>query len=80
MKYQKLTVEEQFLDLIAKYHDKKMAFLLIFYFLMINWSTVSEIKSTAYRLETHSAFLNINTNEIFGDRCNIISRGSDLLF
>lgn len=79
VKYQKPTIEARFLDLINKHKDKNLAFILVFYFLLINWSTVKDIKDTANLIAKNKIFTTNDPPEAFSDRCNIISRGPNLL-
>lgn len=73
VKHSKKTTETHLLELIAKHKDKKLAYVLIFYFLMVNWSSVKDIKDSAEKLSKLEGFSTTNHSEVFNDRCKLNS-------
>ena len=75
----KSTIERHLIELISNQSDKNLAYVLIFYFLLTNWSTIKEIKLTAQTIKKHKAFGSVSKTDAFNDRRKIISRGANFL-
>ena len=79
MKYKKDVIEEQFFDLLPKYNGKKLAFLLIFYFIYVNWAPLKDIKNTSHLINLSQVFSAKASSEVFSDRCKLIGKRAHIL-
>lgn len=73
VKHQKPAVEKLLLGLMPKQNDQKLSVLLIFYFFVLNWSTIKEIKESAATLSQNKFFDTSKHADKFSDKCGLKS-------
>ena len=59
--------EKRFLEYVVKEKDQGLAFLLIFYFLMLNWSSIKEIKDSLALIQNMEEFSANKTKNKYND-------------
>jgi len=78
-KYSKQVTERYLMDRMALRNDKNLAHLLILHYLLVNWGSVKEAKSTAAIINASPIFSNTDPANIFSDKRELISRSANLL-